>query len=67
MKKTFHLVLGLILVSGCGVKGDPLPPETPPELGRGKPTYKKALERYDIRTEDLEDEKDDQDRQGDGQ
>ncbi|HMN67100.1 MAG TPA: hypothetical protein PKC28_01045 [Bdellovibrionales bacterium] len=29
---------------GCGVKGDPLPPEKPPELGRGRPTYKKATE-----------------------
>ncbi|MCB0391147.1 MAG: hypothetical protein KDD58_07645 [Bdellovibrionales bacterium] len=29
---------------GCGVKGDPLPPEKPPLLGRGQPTYKKATE-----------------------
>lgn len=33
----------LILI-GCGVKGDPLPPERPPELGRGKPSYIRATE-----------------------
>ena len=26
----------------CGVKGDPMPPEKPPELGRGKPSYSRA-------------------------
>ena len=33
----------------CGVKGDPVPPEKPPELGRGRPTYKRATE--DIKVE----------------
>ena len=28
---------------GCGVKGDPLPPERPPELGSGEPTHKRAF------------------------
>jgi hypothetical protein len=32
---------GLFL--GCGVKGDPLPPELPPEIGRGEPTYRRSL------------------------
>jgi hypothetical protein len=27
---------------GCGVKGDPLPPESPPTIGRGKPNFKEA-------------------------
>lgn len=31
---------------GCGVKGDPIPPGTPAELGRGQPTYKKATEEF---------------------
>ena len=26
----------------CGVKGDPVPPQTPPAIGRGKPSYSKA-------------------------
>jgi hypothetical protein len=45
------LDLGLIAVFsllyfGCGVKGDPVPPGTPAELGRGQPTYKKATEEF---------------------
>lgn len=31
-----------LVLSGCGVKGDPLPPETAPRLGRGHPTFTKA-------------------------
>ncbi len=27
---------------GCGVKGDPQPPQEMPELGRGRPTFDKA-------------------------
>ena len=32
------------VLAGCGVKGDPLPPEKPTELGRGRPTYRRASE-----------------------
>jgi hypothetical protein len=39
-----------VWVSGCGVKGDPLPPERPAELGRGRPTYKRATENIPIET-----------------
>jgi hypothetical protein len=35
-------------VSGCGVKGDPLPPEKPVDLGRGRPTYRRATEKIRI-------------------
>ena len=28
---------------GCGVKGFPTPPERPPSLGRGQPTFKEAI------------------------
>ncbi|MBX2995630.1 MAG: hypothetical protein KF681_12435 [Bdellovibrionaceae bacterium] len=40
-------LLGLLtaLVAGCGVRGRPLPPETPPPLGRGEPSFKKATEK----------------------
>ncbi len=31
-------------LSGCGVRGDPVPPKMPAELGRGQPTYKGATE-----------------------
>lgn len=40
---SFLLTL-LFAVAACGVKGDPLPPEKPVELGRGRPTYKRATE-----------------------
>lgn len=33
------LIGAFTLISGCGVKGDPLPPEAPPRLGRGRPTF----------------------------
>lgn len=32
----------------CGVKGDPLPPDRPADLGRGRPTYKRATEKIKI-------------------
>lgn len=32
----------LILTSSCGVKGDPVPPQAPSPIGRGKPSYSKA-------------------------
>lgn len=32
----------------CGVKGDPVPPQRPAEIGRGRPTYKRATERVKI-------------------
>ena len=32
----------------CGVKGDPLPPEKPSEIGRGQPNYRKAAEEIQI-------------------
>lgn len=42
---TYTLIIVTILtVLGCGVKGDPLPPEKPPELGRGRPTYKRSTQ-----------------------
>ena len=37
-------VAALAVLSACGVKGDPLPPEKPADLGRGRPTYKRATE-----------------------
>lgn len=37
-------VVGCVAVAGCGVKGAPLPPLTPPEIGRGKPTFRRATE-----------------------
>jgi hypothetical protein len=51
------VVVILCLVSGCGVKGDPLPPERPIDIGRGRPTYKRATEKINVKKvyEDAED------------
>lgn len=40
--KIISLFAGLFLISACGVKGDPVPPQAPPPIGRGKPSYSKA-------------------------
>jgi hypothetical protein len=38
----------IFVLAGCGVKGDPLPPEKPADIGRGRPTYKRATEEIKI-------------------
>jgi len=38
--------LAVFALSGCGVRGRPQPPLTPPELGRGEPTFKRATEEF---------------------
>jgi predicted small lipoprotein YifL len=30
----------LSVIAGCGVKGDPVPPATPADIGRGKPLFR---------------------------
>lgn len=42
--KLMTLIIILGLVNACGVKGDPIPPKTPRDLGRGQPTYKGATQ-----------------------
>lgn len=32
-----------LLSTACGVKGDPLPPETPPYIGSGEPNFKGGI------------------------
>jgi hypothetical protein len=43
-KKLIFSLLVIFALVRCGVKGDPLPPEKPAEIGRGRPTYKRASE-----------------------
>lgn len=38
--KVFTLFFIIAVLTGCGVKGRPLPPKTPREIGIGKPIYK---------------------------
>jgi hypothetical protein len=51
------LVAVALILNGCGVKGDPLPPEKPVEMGRGRPTYKRAAGTIVLEPESVEDEK----------
>lgn len=43
------ILFAYLLCLGCGVRGDPLPPETPTELGRGRPNYKRATEEIQLK------------------
>ncbi len=46
MKNKF---LGLmVLLSGCGIKGDPLPPDQPPALSRSRTLMQKSKEMKDL-------------------
>lgn len=56
----FFLALGFLI--SCGVKGRPLPPLTPREIGYGKPQYKGANQAVDLKeeTEDKKKKKGDQ-------
>jgi hypothetical protein len=46
--RLFPIICLWLFITGCGVKGDPLPPERPAELGRGRPTYRRAAERVRV-------------------
>lgn len=43
-KKIIFITCALV-ISGCGVKGRPVPPKNPPPLGRGEPTFKEATKK----------------------
>ena len=49
MIRTIFLFTIVFVFTACGVKGDPQPPLQPPQLGRGKPTFKKAAESVKIK------------------
>lgn len=52
LKKILQAATGvavLFAINGCGVKGDPVPPDRPSELGRGRPTYKRATEKFKLK------------------
>ena len=60
---------GAWLLLGCGVRGDPIPPGYPAELGRGRPTYQQPKNRLqpralpsskDLKSEDEENSEKDQ-------
>lgn len=56
--KFIVLFFSAIFLSACGVKGDPLPPEKPTSLGRGRPTYRRATEGIKLENYNKENEED---------
>ncbi|MBC86981.1 MAG: hypothetical protein CL677_07350 [Bdellovibrionaceae bacterium] len=54
------ILIFMFLNIGCGVKGDPRPPLTPTEIGRGRPGFKGALNAQDLQKmqQDDQDEED---------
>lgn len=44
MRISTSFIIPLLFAAGCGVKGKPLPPLQPAEIGRGHPTYKGTAE-----------------------
>ncbi len=44
--RLFAIISVALLMSACGVRGRPQPPLTPPELGRGQPTFRRATEEF---------------------
>lgn len=40
------VILMVLSLTGCGVRGSPQPPLTPPEIGRGQPTFRRATEQF---------------------
>jgi hypothetical protein len=46
MVKTLLLISLFVFAIGCGVRGRPTPPTTPPEIGRGQPTFRRATQQF---------------------
>ncbi len=44
-----HLIFYCLIVFSlsCGVRGRPQPPKTPAEIGRGQPTFSRAMKTID--------------------
>lgn len=65
LAKKLLTISSILIVCGCGVKGDPLPPEKPVDLGRGRPTYRKATEGIKIEKRSYRFEEDEEDQEED--
>lgn len=50
MKNTALIALQILSLCGCGVKGKPEPPLSPPLLGHGKQSYLKSSQKIQIKS-----------------
>jgi hypothetical protein len=57
------LAIMTFVLMGCGIKGDPKPPGVPVEIGRGKPTYRKAMKKVKVDYKNDDDESDEKDKE----
>jgi hypothetical protein len=46
---TRAVLLSMLFLMGCGVKGRPLPPLNPPPLGRGESTYSSSKNKQPVK------------------
>lgn len=46
--KSFLLLIAMAFLCQCGVKGDPIPPGTPVEMGRGRPEFRGAQNAHQL-------------------
>ncbi|MEK2689466.1 hypothetical protein [Bdellovibrio sp. GT3] len=60
LNKSLLLVIACAFVAGCGVKGAPLPPLTPPPLGRGEPTYSETTRKEKRKTRPVKETNEDE-------
>lgn len=56
-------LIGILSIGACGVKGDPLPPLKPVDLGRGQPSYKKATEDIPLQKYSPADDREDEEKE----
>lgn len=65
--RLIFIIIFALLNFACGVKGDPVPPQRPTELGRGRPTYKRATERVKVQPQVVPDEEDEDEKDEDSE
>lgn len=61
MTNRFLILVACYISVACGVKGDPLPPLEPVELGRGRPVFKGATKDIDLKPTPSSNEKESDD------
>lgn len=59
MKNLIIFLTGFLVLSGCGVKGKPLPPIEAPMIGRGEPSFTDAASEIDMKKKKIKKNKDD--------